>query len=338
MKAAVLASPYQLSVDEVPKPAVKPGHVVVGLKATAICGTDVGIYKGKFAIEYPRTLGHESTGQVEEVGAGVTGLKPGDRVVINPLIFCRGCRQCLAGKPNLCENGGLMGREVDGTFAEYVVLPEYNVIKMPDSISYEDGTSLIALATVIQSHAKVKIAPGDVVAVIGQGAAGLMQTQMALLAGASPVHAITRSRWKLDLAQKFGAVPVKADEVDPVQAIKDATGGRGADLVIESVGGGATLRQAMDMVRPGGKVLFFGIAPASLDNFNGYAMYYKDLSLIGSRGMTPTDFLSAIKVVDSGRLDIKPIISHRFELAEVKKALDLVDKTPGDALRVVVNI
>ncbi|MCL4439155.1 MAG: alcohol dehydrogenase catalytic domain-containing protein [Firmicutes bacterium] len=317
---------------------VRPGHVLVSLKATAVCGTDIGIYQGKVRIPYPRILGHESTGQVVEIGSAVTGVRPNDRIVLNPLIFCRSCYQCFAGKVNLCENGGLMGREADGTFAEFVVVPEYNVIKIPDSISYEEGTSLVALATVIQSHTKVKIVPGDVVAVIGQGAAGLMQTQMALLSGAGPVYAIARSRWKLDIAKGFGAMPVDAKEVNPVQAIMDATGGRGADLVIESVGSATTLRQAMDMVRPGGNVLFFGIAPASLDNFNGYTMYYKDMSLIGTRAMTPGDFYSAIKVVETGKLDIRTIISHRFELQDVKKALDLVDKTPGDALRVVVNI
>jgi 2-desacetyl-2-hydroxyethyl bacteriochlorophyllide A dehydrogenase len=262
----------------------------------------------------------------------------GDRVVLNPIIFCRHCAYCYAGQVNLCLNGGLMGRELDGTLAEYVAVPDYSCIKIPNSISSEDGTSLIALSTVFHSHEKISIAPGETVAVIGQGAAGLLQTRLAVISGAEPVFAIARSRWKLDIAETFGATTINAGKADPVQVVKDATGGLGVDLAIESVGSGATLRQAMDMVRPGGTVLFFGIAPAVMDNFNGYAMYYKEIKLIGSKGMTPKDFHRGIKMLESGKMDLHALITHRFDLDHVKEALDFVDKRPGDALRVVVAI
>ena len=257
---------------------------------------------------------------------------------MNSLIFCRHCAYCYAGKVNLCPNGGLMGREVDGTFAEYVAVPDYNCIKIPDSISYEDGTGLIALATVFRSHEKIHIVPGDTVAVIGQGAAGLLQTRLSVISGADPVFAIARSGWKLDLAEKFGARIINAGEVDPVSVVREATGGLGVDLAIESVGAGATLRQAMDMVRLGGTVLFFGIGPAVMDQFNGYAMYFKELKLIGSKGMVPQDFHRGIKLVESGKVDLHALITHRFDLDHVKDALELVDKRPGESLRVVVNI
>ena len=140
MKAAVLRGPYDLRVEEVPRPEVRPGHVLVNVKATAICGTDVGIYKGKVATpKLPVIQGHESTGDVVEVGPGVVDLAVGDRVVLNSVIFCRHCPWCYAGLVNLCPNGGLMGREVDGTFAEYVLVPDFNCIKIPASLSYEIG-------------------------------------------------------------------------------------------------------------------------------------------------------------------------------------------------------
>lgn len=337
MKAAVLTGPYQLKIEEVPKPEVKPGYVLVNVKASAICGTDVGIYKGKVATRLPVIQGHESTGQVVEVGAGVKDLKVGDRIVLNSVIFCRQCSYCYSGQSNLCPNGGLMGREVDGTFAEYVAVPEFNAIKIPDCISYEEGTNLIALATVFLSHDKISITPGQSVAVIGQGAAGLLQTRVSVLSGADPVFAVTRSQWKLDIAGKYGAIPVNAGKVDPVQYLMKATGGRGVDLAIESVGSSATLRQAMDVVRPGGTVLCFGISPASMDNFNGYAMYFKELKLVGSRGMSHQAFALAIKAVESGKLDGKPLITHRFPLDRVKDAIDLVDQKPGDVLRAVIE-
>jgi L-iditol 2-dehydrogenase len=311
----------------------------VNVKATAVCGTDVGIYNGKIGVpRLPVVQGHESTGEIVEVGPDVNDFKVGDRVVLNSLIFCRHCSYCYAGKVNLCLYGGLMGREVDGTFAEYVAVPDYNCIKIPDSISYEDGTGLIALATVFRSHEKIHITPGDTVAVIGQGGAGLLQTRLSVISGADPVFAVARSGWKLDLAETFGARIINAGVVDPVSAVREATGGLGVDLAIESVGASATLRQAMDMVRLGGTVLFFGIGPAVMDHFNGYAMYFKELKLIGSKGMVPQDFHRGIKVVESGNVDLHALITHCFDLDHVKDALDLVDKRPGEGLRVVVNI
>jgi L-iditol 2-dehydrogenase len=339
MKAAVLHRPYDLTVDEVPRPQAQPGMVVVKVKATAVCGTDVGIYTGKIGVpKLPVIQGHESTGEIADIGRDVTDFHVGDRVVLNSLIFCRHCACCYAGKVNLCPNGGLMGREVDGTFAEYVAVPDYNCIRIPDTISYEDGTSLIALATVFRSHEKIRITPGETVAVIGQGAAGLLQTRLSVISGAQPVFAITRSQWKLDIAKKYGATIINAGAVDPVSAVKEATGGFGVDLAIESVGSSDTLRQAMDMVRLGGTVLFFGIAPPVMDNFNGYAMYYKEIKLIGSKGMVPKDFHTGIKVVANGKMDLHHLITHRFDLDHVKEALDLVDQRPGDALRVVVTL
>ena len=338
MKAAVLRAPYELRIEDVPRPLVPRGHALVRVRATAVCGTDVGVYKGKVAARLPVIQGHESTGVVAEVGEGTVGLEVGDRVVLNSVIFCRHCAFCYSGKVNLCPNGGLMGREVDGTFAEYVCVPDFNAIPIPDSISHEDGTSLIALATVFQAHEKLSITPGQSVAVIGQGAAGLLQTRLSVVSGAEPVFAITRSQWKLDIAESFGATPIVAGKVDPVAAVVAATGGVGADIVIESVGSGSTLRQAMQMVRPGGTVLCFGIMPANVDAFDGYAMYFKELTLLGSRGMAPNNFASAIALVESGRLDLGPFITHRFGLGQTKEALDLVDREPGRTLRVVVTV
>lgn len=338
MKAAVLRKPYELVVEDVPRPLVRPGYVVVEVKATAVCGTDVGIYTGKSVIPLPVIQGHESTGLVVEIGPEVTELAVGDRVVLNSAVFCRHCPDCYTGRTNLCPNGGLMGRELDGTFAQFVAVPDYSCIKIPPSLGYEDGTSLITLATVFRSHDKIRLAPGNTVAVIGLGAAGLLQTRLSVISGADPVFAVGRSKWKLEIAQQWGARSIDASRLDPVSAVKEATCGQGVDVAIECVGSGTTLRQAMEMVRPGGTVLFFGIAPPSLPDFNGYAMYYKELTLVGSRGMTPADFHAGIKVVAAGRVDLGRLVTHRFHLDRVKEAMDLVATKGGQTLRVVVSI
>lgn len=337
MKAALLYSPYELRIEDMPTPDVKAGYVLVKVKNTAICGTDVGIYNGKAAVKYPIVQGHESTGIVEEIGGGVTSLKRGDRVVLNSVIFCRNCLTCFSGRVNLCPNGGLMGREINGSFAEYVLVPDFNCIKIPECISYEDGTSLISLATVFQSHEKINVLPGQTIAVIGQGTAGLFHSRLGVIRGAT-VYAIDNVEWKLELSEKFGAVPVNFSKVDSSEVILEATGGAGVDIAIDSVGVSQTLRQAMKTVRPGGTVLSFGILPSNVDNFDGYDMYFKELKLIGSRGMTPNDFHSAIKIVEKGRVDLKPFVTHRFKFEQTKEALELVDKAGGSTLRVVVSM
>jgi len=338
LKAAILQDVYNVVVEDVPKPEVKPGHVLLSIKATAICGTDVGLYKGKVPVSMPRIIGHESAGQIVEVGQGVTSVKPGDRVVLNPIIFCRNCFYCFEGKTNLCENGGLRGRESDGTYAEFVVVPEYNVHKIADSVSYEDGTSIVGLTTVFHAHRKMNIVPGETVAILGQGTTGLFHTQLAKLAGAQPIYATDFIQWKLDIAKTYGAKTINARMEDPVAVVMENTGGRGADVVIESIGNEATIRQAMEMVRPGGRVFMFGITGPAINNFNSYAMYYKELSIIGSRAMTPYDYEHSIKAVESGAIRLDSIITHRFPLDKIADALNLVDKKPGDALRVVINI
>jgi L-iditol 2-dehydrogenase len=337
VKAAVLRAPGQLCVEEVPKPQARPGEVLVNVKASAICGTDVGVYKGNEPARLPIIQGHESTGEVVETGEGVTSLKPGDRVVLASIIFCRQCSYCQSGKTNLCPNGGLLGREVNGSFADYVAVPDYNAIKMPDSISYEDGTHLVALSTVYVAQEKITITPGQSVAVIGQGTTGLMHSRLAVLSGAMPVYAVDITGWKLKIAEQYGAIPVNATQTNPVEHIKEVTDGEGVDLAIEAAGSAVTLRQAMEVVKPGGTVLCFGILRPSIDDFNGYAIYFKELKLIGSRSVTHRGFQLGIRLLENGKLNGDPLITHRFPLDQVKSALDLVAQKPGEVLRAIVN-
>jgi len=338
MRAAILRGPYDLKVENVPIPSVKPGQVLVNVKETAVCGTDIGIYNGEIPTEYPIIQGHEAAGVVSEVGEGVTSIAKGDRVIINPAISCTKCHYCFSGKTNLCENGGLLGREMNGTFSEYVIVPDYSLIKLPDEISYEEATTISGLTTVLRAHDKVKITAGQSVAVIGLGTTGLLNTNVSVIAGAGKVFGITRSQWKLDIAEKFGAIPINPTEVDAVEAVKNATGGAGADLVIECVGNSATLRQAMDMVRPGGTVLLFGIGGDKVDGFNAYDMYFKEITLVGTRAMTRRDFVHGLELVMAKKIDLSPYVTHRFSLEDTKEALDLIDKKSAkDVLRVVVK-
>jgi len=184
LKAAVLHAPDKLLIEDVPIPTIKEHEVLVQMKASAVCGTDVSIYKGKIIPNaYPVIQGHESAGVIAEVGKQVKRVKPGDHVIVNPAIFCGDCFCCLRGLQNLCVNGGLLGRDLPGTFAEYVAVPESSLTLMPQHISFDDASSLQALATVLRAWERMSVRPGDRVAVIGMGTTGLLHVRMAALSG-----------------------------------------------------------------------------------------------------------------------------------------------------------
>jgi 2-desacetyl-2-hydroxyethyl bacteriochlorophyllide A dehydrogenase len=338
MKAAVLRSPFQINVEEVPKPSVSAQNVLVGIHSTAICGTDVGIYTGKHPVKFPLIMGHETTGEVVEVGKEVTKIHIGDRVVVDPTISCGTCYLCRMGKFHLCQEGGLMGREDQGSYAEFAVVPETRTFLLPGNISYEDGTTLIALANVLCAQRKLPYLAGCSLAILGMGVTGLLHLQLAKASGASPILVSEMVPWKLDLARRFKAdVVVDAKGKDPLKILRETTSGKGADVVIESIGGGATIKQSFEMVRPGGIILQFGIAGKPVDGLDFYQIYYKELTILGTRVFAPRDMELSLKLASAGAVDLSPFITHRFKLAEIGKALEFIHKDPNSALRAVVQ-
>ena len=340
MRAAILRAPFDVMIDKIEKPKVGAGEVLVRIKSSAICGTDVEIYRGKYKVKYPVFMGHEAAGEIVEVGEAVNRFKPGDRVIINPILYCGKCQLCLTGKRNLCLRGGLLGRDIaKGTYAEYISVPDHMVFKFPESISYKEAALIELLVTVYHAQKRIKIVPGDSVAVLGQGASGILHTRLAKLSGAYPVIATSRSEWKLELARKYGAdIIVNAKNENPVESILKHTNGQGVDVVIESAGSPITIKQALEMVKPGGTILAFGVQLTPIDKFNLFPLYFKEITIVGSRALTGEEFEPSIKLVASGAIDVKPLITHEFTLEETKKALEFVDKSPGSVLRGVINI
>jgi 2-desacetyl-2-hydroxyethyl bacteriochlorophyllide A dehydrogenase len=285
-------------------------------------------------------MGHEAAGDIVEVGEGVDRFKLGDRVIINPILYCGKCQLCLTGKRNLCPHGGLLGRDVaKGTYAEYISVPEHLVFKFPETISYKEAALIELLVTVYHGQKRIRIAPGDSVALLGQGASGLLHTRLAKLSGAYPVIATSRSEWKLELARKYGAdIIVNARKEDPVESILKYTNGQGVDIAIESAGSSEAMKQALEIVKRGGTILGFGIQLEPIDKLNLFPLYFKEITIVGCRALTGEEFEPSIKLVASGAIDVKPLITHQFTIEETKKGLELVDKSPGSVLRGVINI
>jgi len=341
MKAAVMHDFDTIVSEEIPTPSPNRGELLVRVRSTRVCATDVSMYRGRHPGAFlPRVLGHECAGEVSEVGEGVTGFKPGDRVGINPVISCGKCYFCRMGKDNLCENGGLMGREANGSFAEYTIVTPERVVRIPDPVSFDVACYMEAVGSVYRGQHKARLlGPGASVAVLGLGSIGMVQIQLAKLAGAKPLIGISRSQWKLDLALELGAdMVVNAKQENPVEAILRLTPHGGADVVIEAAGIPTTIRQSYEMVRPAGEIIQYGIGPTSVDNINTFLEYYKEITTYGVRAVACNDFnLSAKLLEDTQAVRIEPLITHKFPLEQTVEGLELAEKPSGKVLGVVIN-
>jgi L-iditol 2-dehydrogenase len=338
MRQVLLQSPRRLELSEGTPPTPAAGELLVQVKATAICGTDLHIYTGQTSVTYPRVLGHEVTGIVQDMGAGVTAFRPGDAVVINPSLDCGNCELCIVGKENLCVNIQLMGRETHGTLREYLTIPQTHAFKLPSHASFAQGALIQPLSTVVHAQRLTAIKATESVVVLGMGASGLMHIQLSKLAGAYPVIAVGRSQWKLHLAQQMGAdVVVRAVQQDPIAEVLQFTGAQGADVVIEAVGIPETFRQALEMTKPGGRVVGFGISPHPLPDLDLYRMYLKEMTLMFPRATTRADFHHAVALVASKRVTFKPLITREYPLEEATNAFQYAEQEQAQVLRVVIK-
>jgi 2-desacetyl-2-hydroxyethyl bacteriochlorophyllide A dehydrogenase len=337
-RAAVLEAPRRVALAERPTAAPGPGQARIQVAATAVCHTDLEIYTGRHpGVRYPVVMGHEATGVVEAVGSGVERIRAGQRVIVDPIIACGACDSCARGRGNLCRNAGLLGRELDGSLAERLVLPARYLYPLPDHLGLEVATLIETLATVRHSQERAGISPGDAVVVLGQGATGLLHIQLARLSGASPVIGVSRSPWKLELARRMKADHViNSAEEDVVAAVMRLTDGHGADLVIDAAGSPALVRPAFEMLRPGGKFLVYGISHAPVEGFTTFPLYYKELTLYGSRALTPGDFEPSIRLVASGAIDLEGFVSARYPFSRVADAFAHYERDPDRVLRIVI--
>lgn len=339
MKAMVLRAPGDLAFNDVPQPHAAPGHVLVRITHSGLCGTDLKIYRGAIPARYPRIMGHEMAG---EVAGGETGdLKLGDRVIVDPVLYCGDCFHCRIGQTNLCPAGGLIGRETDGGFAEFAAVPRAQVFRLPDSLDSRLAPLIQVATTCLHAQRLAAMSGeesrGESVAVIGLGVSGQLHVQLAKAHGAGKVIGISRSRFKNDLARELGADVTVESGPGAVQKVVDETHGRGADIVIECTGVMASIADAIRMVRPGGRIVMFGISSASHGELPFYDLYFKELKLINSRAATGEDFPSTIDLAERGVLRLEPLITHRMALDELAAALGMLEDGAERRLKIILE-
>jgi 2-desacetyl-2-hydroxyethyl bacteriochlorophyllide A dehydrogenase len=339
MKSAILQQPRQFQVTERPVPAAEAGEVLVRIAATAVCHTDLSIYLGHHpGVRYPVVLGHEATGTIAAVGAGVEGLQPGQNVIINPVISCGRCDCCRRGDEHLCRNAGIIGREFEGSLNQYVRLAAQYVYQLPPHLPLAEATIIETLATVRHAQVRAGITPDDSVVVLGQGTTGLLHTRLAVLAGAKQVIAVSRSQWKNELALRMGARHAVQASVDKAAGeILQLTDGNGADVVIDTVGGATTLRAGIDMLRPGGRFVSFSLNHEAFSGLSAFWLYFKEITIIGARALTRADMAPSVELAASGKFDMSAFITARYPLDRVAAAFEEYESNPSRILRIVID-
>lgn len=336
MLSAYLNDSGKLTLGNREIPKIKDDEILIKVIACGICGTDVHVFKGINTGKPNIIRGHEFVGEVVEVGKEVKDLKVKDIVIVDPNIPCMNCHQCRNGRIHLCKNLIAIGVDLDGGFAEYCALPSKQAYRLPSNIEPIVGALAEPLACAIHGIDRVGIKEGEDVLIIGGGALGLILTQLAVNGGAGRVFVSEPYKEKRDLAFGFGASRV-IDPIneDPLEVIKQETKGKGVDVVIEAVGSGKTILQAIKAVSDGGRVLFFGVAPEDIKiNISPFEVYRRELSLLGSF-VNPFTMERAVSLISSRRINLYPLISEIIPLQEIEKGVDLA--STGRAIRVLVK-
>ena len=339
MKAAVFHAARQpLSVQDMPDPAPGPGELLVRVAACGVCHTDLHyIDHGTPTFKQPPLiLGHEISGTVAGLGAGVSGWQRGERVLLPAVYGCGQCPACRNGRENICERMVMFGNNVDGGYAEFVVAPSRDVHRLPDRIPLVEG-AIIADALTTPYHAVVhrgRVQAGDHVAVFGCGGIGLNLVQIAAAFGAR-VTAVDLSEEKLEWARRLGAAatvhPPQVERVD--KAVRELTGG-GANVAFEAIGLPQTQEQAFACLRTGGRLVLVGFAGEPMRLDGGRAMY-REMEIVGSLGCRSIDYPRVISLVEQGRLRLAELVTARFPLAEINQAFETLRQ--GKGVRSVVT-
>jgi L-iditol 2-dehydrogenase len=335
MKIALLQQPQRMEVVEVDKPAVGPDQVLVKIAACGVCGTDVDAYLGKvprgWTITYPFRMGHELSGTVVEVGANVPNVKPGDRVVPDGRLTCGYCYYCRRGLFSACQNQGYFS----GGLAQYSSYPYRNLVKIPDGVSLQEAVFTEPLACVINGQSKLEVPFGGVAVVIGDGPIGLLHLQMLRYRAAFTVM-VGLLEHRLAIARDLGAnIVVNAGKQDAEQVVRDASDGRGADIVVNAVGKVTVLEQAIDMAARRGQVLYFAATLSPRVELDLDLVHYKELRLVGSYDSTVAQYQEALALLKAGTVSVAPLISHRLPLEQVQQGFEIARKQEGVKVLVV---
>jgi alcohol dehydrogenase len=347
MKAAVFAGPGRIVLDEKPIPTAGPGDAVVKITTTTICGTDIHILKGEFPVTPGRIIGHEPVGVISELGPGVTGYALGQRVIVGAITPCGQCNPCLDGQQSQCGGhavgGWRFGNTIDGCQAEYVRVPfaMANLAPIPDGLTDEQVLMCPdIMSTGFGGAESGHIRIGDAVAVFAQGPIGLCATVGAKMRGASRIIVVDALPERLAMARRLGADhTINYLELNPVDEIMRLTGGRGVDVAIEALGTQQTFESCLRALKPGGTLSSVGVYSGKLSlPVDAFAAGLGDHRLVTTLCPGGKERMRRLmNVVASGRIDLGPLVTHRFKLDQIEEAYDLFAHQRDGVLKVAIT-
>jgi len=345
MKAAVLEGVNSIGLKEVPTPECPADGMLVRVRVCAVCGTDVkALRHGHRMVRPPIILGHELAGTIVQVGDEVHGYYDSERVTVASAVPCGSCRYCRRGQSTVCENLLDIGSTWDGGFAEYLVVPGRAVRtgcvnKVPDGLSLAAAALTEPLACCLNAQEMLGVGVGDTVLIIGCGPIGCLNAMTARALGATRIIMANRSEPRLRLARLSGADEyINTSEQDLKERVLESTDGRGADVVIVACASAEAQQRAVELAAPRGRINFFGGLPrgSSAIHFDSNRLHYLELTLVGNHGSTPYHNEKALELIASGLVPAEKVITHRFKLDQIERAVSVAESHEG--LKVLVEI
>lgn len=346
MRSVVIDQPGSVTVREFPDPEPGPGDVIIDVAACGFCGTDLHIFRGEYPGDYPVRPGHEAAGVVAEVGSEVAEFKPGDRVAIEPNIHCGKCGMCTTGRGNFCENWQAVGVTLPGCMAQKVLAPAGQVFPVGE-LPFEAGAFMEPLSCVLHGVKKIEPLDGEDVLVTGAGPIGLLILQVAKLRGAARVTVTDLRPNRLQLARELGAdraIHIPADPISPRRVESGSMSVGSArlqphpssfDTVIDASGNVDAISRTVALVRPGGKALWFGVAPRGKTfPIEPFQVFRKGLTIC-SAFTSLGNSTEAVELLAGGKVRVESLISHRLPIDQFERAAELIESDP-DVLKVML--
>lgn len=339
MKRAIMTAPGVIELGQVDSPRPGDGQVLMRTERIGICGSDIHVFHGKHPYtRYPVIQGHEVSGIVAAVGDNVDSVAVGDRMTFTPQIKCGTCYPCRHGLYNVCEQLKVMGFQADGAAQEYLVLPDWNVVKVPDEINIDHAAMIEPVAVAVHAVAQGGDVEGKKVLVLGAGTIGNLVAQVALASGAESVMITDTTEYKLEHARNVGIdAAINSARNDLAKELGVHFGPDRADLILECVGSAITAAQAIECARNGTTVVIVGVHGEKPPFNLGYVQDH-ELYVVGSAMYRKDDFLRAIELMTSGRMSLDALVTHRFAFDDYLQAYQAIERANGECMKVMVEV
>jgi len=337
MKAVYLEAPGKVFIKEVEEAKCSFGFAMIKVKAIGICGSDVSAYKGTSPlVTYPRIIGHEVVGEIVEVNSCDRNFQVGDRVILEPYVYCGSCYPCSVGRTNCCENLKVLGVHIDGGMAEYICHPMKLLHKLPEDVPYEKLVMVEPLSISLHAIHRLKLKEGEYIVIFGAGQIGNLSAQVSLYLGAIPII-IDLIDSRLEVAKNVGISFILNPRKDNIiQSIKDITGGRMAECVVEATGSLSAIRSTIEISAYTGRIAFVGWPDREV-SLPTSMITRKELDVYGSRNSVG-EFPKAIELIKKGKVDVKPLISKVVLFEELPDYLKILSENPELYIKVIGRV